>query len=349
MKKTLLLSLFLASMLSAFSQSTTLILNSNQAQINRGGYQVDSNLVVPVRDTTLIYPNLRNLGTIQIRRTDNKLYYYNGSRWVNPSDFVNIDNKPMFFPTNIANVQGLSAFNSNIQSQIDNRMVIGSAISYTQITGFNWPNLAEKPTAFPSTIGLIPSLSFKLDSVATAISGKQPAGSYLTSITGQQVRDAVGFDPYPASNPNGYITASQVPAAPVPSVNGRVGAITLTSSDVNLGNVNNTSDANKPISTATQTALNGKQNAITLTTTGTGAATLTGSTLNIPIPASPAGYAISTTNVGLTRSQLNTTYSGTAPEFRVYCPDITLGGAIYIRITSGATGRWQTISAPPTL
>jgi hypothetical protein len=36
----------------------------------------------------------------------------------------------------------------------------------------------------------------------------------------------------------------------------------LTKSDVGLGNVDNTSDANKPISTATQTALNGKQDSL---------------------------------------------------------------------------------------
>ena len=35
-------------------------------------------------------------------------------------------------------------------------------------------------------------------------------------------------------------------------------ALNLSKSDVGLGNVDNTSDANKPISTATQTALNGK-------------------------------------------------------------------------------------------
>ena len=37
----------------------------------------------------------------------------------------------------------------------------------------------------------------------------------------------------------------------------------VTKSQVGLGNVDNTSDANKPISTATQTALNGKENTIT--------------------------------------------------------------------------------------
>lgn len=49
-------------------------------------------------------------------------------------------------------------------------------------------------------------------------------------------------------------------AGGVTSVNTRTGAVTLSSSDVGLANVNNTSDANKPISTATQTALNGKAN-----------------------------------------------------------------------------------------
>jgi len=44
----------------------------------------------------------------------------------------------------------------------------------------------------------------------------------------------------------------------VSSVAGRTGAVTLGKSDVGLGNVDNTSDASKPVSTATQTALDGK-------------------------------------------------------------------------------------------
>lgn len=43
---------------------------------------------------------------------------------------------------------------------------------------------------------------------------------------------------------------------PVTSVNGQTGAVALDKTDIGLGNVDNTSDANKPISTATQTALN---------------------------------------------------------------------------------------------
>jgi hypothetical protein len=53
-----------------------------------------------------------------------------------------------------------------------------------------------------------------------------------------------------------------------PTFTGTVGGITK--SMVALGNVDNTSDANKPVSTATQTALNLKQNTLTNPVTGTG-------------------------------------------------------------------------------
>ena len=46
----------------------------------------------------------------------------------------------------------------------------------------------------------------------------------------------------------------------VTSVAGRTGAVTLSKTDVGLGNVDNTSDLAKPISTATQAALDGKVN-----------------------------------------------------------------------------------------
>jgi hypothetical protein len=67
-------------------------------------------------------------------------------------------------------------------------------------------------------------------------------------------------DAVPEGSTNLYFTtARSSAAAPVQSVSGRTGAVTLTKTDVGLANVDNTSDANKPISTATQTALNGKE------------------------------------------------------------------------------------------
>lgn len=48
------------------------------------------------------------------------------------------------------------------------------------------------------------------------------------------------------------------PPYPVTSVAGKTGAVTLVKADVGLGNVDNTADLDKPVSTATQTALNAK-------------------------------------------------------------------------------------------
>lgn len=56
----------------------------------------------------------------------------------------------------------------------------------------------------------------------------------------------------------------------VTSVSGKTGAVTLVKADVGLGNVDNTSDANKPISTATQTSLNAKANSSVTVSAGSG-------------------------------------------------------------------------------
>ena len=56
------------------------------------------------------------------------------------------------------------------------------------------------------------------------------------------------------------ISITQIKAqSPVQSVASKTGAVTLDKSDVGLGNVDNTADADKPISSATQSALNAKQ------------------------------------------------------------------------------------------
>jgi hypothetical protein len=87
----------------------------------------------------------------------------------------------------------------------------------------------------------------------------------------------------------GVTITSGVLAANVVSVAGRTGAVSLTSTDVGLSNVDNTSDANKPVSSATQTALNLKANLISpsFTTPSLGAAT--GSSLNLGSGALIAG------------------------------------------------------------
>lgn len=53
-------------------------------------------------------------------------------------------------------------------------------------------------------------------------------------------------------------SAQAAAAAPVQSVAGKTGALSLAKADVGLGNVDNTADSTKPVSTAQQTALNAK-------------------------------------------------------------------------------------------
>ena len=67
-----------------------------------------------------------------------------------------------------------------------------------------------------------------------------------------------------------FITASSQDI--VTSVASKTGDVTLVKGDVGLGNVDNTSDANKPVSTAQQTALDLKANLASPTLTGTPAA-----------------------------------------------------------------------------
>ena len=59
------------------------------------------------------------------------------------------------------------------------------------------------------------------------------------------------------------------PTSPVQSVAGKTGAVILSKGDVGLNNVDNTSDLDKPVSTAQQTALNAKANTASPTFTGT--------------------------------------------------------------------------------
>jgi hypothetical protein len=64
--------------------------------------------------------------------------------------------------------------------------------------------------------------------------------------------------------------------SPVQSVAGKTGSVSLATGDVGLGNLDNTADADKPISSATQSALNGKQATLV---SGTNIKTINGDSL----------------------------------------------------------------------
>lgn len=91
------------------------------------------------------------------------------------------------------------------------------------------------------------------------------SGAQVNTITGVKGN---AESSYRTGNVN--LTPANIGAVPTSrTVNGHALStnVTVTASDVGLGNVNNTSDLNKPISTATQTALNAKVNKTDIATT----------------------------------------------------------------------------------
>ncbi len=92
----------------------------------------------------------------------------------------------------------------------------------SKLVTVSWTDVTGKPTTFSPASHAHPISD--VTSLQTALDGKQPAGSYA-----------------PAS----HVTDTANPHA-------------VTKAQVGLGSVDNTSDLNKPISTATQTALDGK-------------------------------------------------------------------------------------------
>ena len=103
----------------------------------------------------------------------------------------------------------------------------------------------------------------------------------------------------------------------------------ISKSSVGLGNVDNTSDANKPISTATQNALNGKQ----ATVTG-GASTITSSNLtaNRALVSNGSGKvavsAVTSTELGYldgVTSNIQTQINAKAPSYTYGTTDLTTG------------------------
>jgi len=130
------------------------------------------------------------------------------------------------------------------------------------------------------------------------------------------------------TNPLTPVISATGGSSGVASVNGNTGpTVVLTKADLSLGNVDNTSDANKPVSTAQQTALNGKITAVTSTDNAItrfdgiagqvqNSGVLIDDNSNIVMPDIPTGGNISTgatngTMLGLTGDKIG--FFGTTP------------------------------------
>ena len=127
----------------------------------------------------------------------------------------------------------------------------------------------------------------------------------------------------------------------VATVAGRTGNVVLTKNDVGLSNVDNTSDANKPVSTAQQTALNLKANIASPTFTGTVTApTFSGSL---------SGNAATATKLQTARTINGVSFDGSSNITIADSTKLpTAGGTMTGAITFAAGQTWPTFNQSTT-
>lgn len=152
------------------------------------------------------------------------------------------------------------------------RAAIGAGTSNLALgTGASNAMPGNKTFAFSEITGLIGSAQLP----PIAINNVYPVASQaaMVALTAERgdmaIRSDIG-ETYVLSTDNPSVVADWLMITSpgnVTSVAGRQGAIVLTKADVGLSSVDNTSDVNKPISTATQTALNAKEAAFAAGTT----------------------------------------------------------------------------------
>ncbi len=114
--------------------------------------------------------------------------------------------------------------------------------------------MSFKPPTGPATASTRGVVKLAGDLSGTADAPTVPGLASKLSTSQLGVADGVASLDSSGKIPSGQLALT----FPVTSVASKTGDVALVKADVGLDNVDNTSDANKPISSATQTALNGK-------------------------------------------------------------------------------------------
>lgn len=153
-----------------------------------------------------------------------------------------------------------SAFSGNY-NDLTNKPTLFSGV-YADLTGkptlFSgaYADLTGKPTLFSGDYADLTNKPTLFSGAYADLTGKPTIPTLVSELTND-----TGFITTAALS--GYLTSSSAASTYVPlirTVNGKAltANISITKADVGLGNADNTSDAAKPVSTAAQTALDGK-------------------------------------------------------------------------------------------
>lgn len=132
-----------------------------------------------------------------------------------PGEVKGVVSSPMSINANVSRLGGAS-------------VIVDTALDPTSTNPVENKAIAE---AIETINGNVSSLGNALDTLSGVVDGKYDASNpngYISGISGNDVKTALGYTPYNATNPNGYVNATQAAnAAPVQSVNGSTGAVTI--------------------------------------------------------------------------------------------------------------------------
>ena len=156
---------------------------------------------------------------------------------------------------------------TTLQSNIDLKIDIASIVDNVTAGGSGVPLSAEQGKVLKAEIlalegSLIPQGNWDADTNTPDISGTTQTGYYwIVSVAGSTDLDGETdwkVNDWAIKTADGFAKIDNTDK--VLSVAGKIGEVVLAKADVGLSNVDNTTDANKPISTAQQTALDLKAN-----------------------------------------------------------------------------------------
>jgi hypothetical protein len=177
----------------------------------------------------------------------------------------------------LPNVDNTSDANKPVSTAAQTALNLKATLASPTFTGT--PSLPTETTAFTQTIGdnstKLATTEFVMSNISTGVAEGAPNATTTATGKVQLAGDLAGTATAPtvpglASKANTTdVTNSLALKAPLasPTFTGTVGGITKNM--IGLPNVDNTSDANKPVSTAAQTALNLKATLASPTLTGT--------------------------------------------------------------------------------
>ena len=187
----------------------------------------------------------------------------------------------------------------------------------------NWTQLGSAITAsvtsFASRTGVVTPLA---GDYTAAMVGAEAAGVAAASMA----THIAAADPHPGYTTAAEVAAAIAAAAPAP----------VTAASIGLGNVNNTSDANKPVSTATTTALAAKANKLSPMLDG-----VIGEKINA------LGTVGASVNVDLTLGAVVTATATGATTWTVTgTPPAGYGTSFVLSLTNGGAGAQSFFATP---